>query len=159
MMASKDFIIVHTLSERRTIHGDDIKIERSENRMLKKYVGNDEHVIIPDGIHTIGPRAFEKCEHMKSVLIPDSVKTIGAASFSECIHLESVRIPRGVKTLGGSAFSECTNLRSAVFEGEIPWYGCDPRVFWGCPHLTIYASKDSYIKRYAKHYKIPFVAI
>jgi hypothetical protein len=159
MAASKDFVIVHTVSEKRTIQGDVVCIKKAENWSLKKYVGNDEIVVIPDGIETISPRAFENCESIRSIVISESVKTIGCAAFYKCINLESVRIPSSVKKLGSSAFAECEKLRAVVFEGEVPWYNCAPLVFLKCPNLIIYASKDNYIKRYAKNNKISFVAI
>lgn len=48
-----------------------------------------EHVIIPDGVKTIGKYAFANC-HVKSVIIPDSVTEISESAFSSCSNLETV---------------------------------------------------------------------
>ena len=159
MVENQDFIIVHTITEKRTIQGAVVDIKKTEKWSLKKYVGKDEVVTIPEGIETISPNAFKNCETMHSVEIPASVKTIGCGAFSGCINLKSVVIPDSVKKIGSSAFSNCGNLEAAVFDGDIPWFNCEPQVFFDCPTLTIYAKKDTYIKHYAKSNKIPFSPI
>lgn len=159
MKANTDFIIVHTISERRVIQGDDVQVKRTENRTLKKYVGSDETVVIPDGIDTIGLHAFAGCESIKTVIIPENVKTIACRSFFKCTNLESVRIPKSVKKLGNGAFEDCEKLHSVIFEDDVPRTGCEADIFYRCRELTIYAAEDSYMKRYAQYHRIAFSAI
>lgn len=161
MIVSKDFVIVHTVSERKTIQGDKVTVKTSENWMLKKYVGNDENIVIPVGINTIGPRAFENCKSLTSVLIPGSVKMIGANAFSKCNNLETVCILKGNKRIeiGYRAFGECENLKELVIEGDMLWANGHPCMFSHCPNLTIYGPTNSSIQVHAKQEKISFVEI
>ena len=69
MNANKDFIIVHTTTEKATIHGKKIKRSKSETWLLKKYLGNDEHVTIPAFITNIGYCAFKGCDYLKKISI------------------------------------------------------------------------------------------
>lgn len=41
--------------------------------------------IIPDGVTSIGKKAFSDCFGLKSIIIPDSVTTIGKDAFYSCI--------------------------------------------------------------------------
>ena len=67
MNANKDFIIVHTTTEKATIHGKKIKRSKSETWLLKKYLGNDESVTVPAFITNIGYCAFEGCDNLKKI--------------------------------------------------------------------------------------------
>ena len=70
-----------------------------------------EHVVIPDGVKTIGKYAFSNC-HLKSVVIPDSVTEIKESAFACCSNLESVVFGKNVETIGNNAFEMCVNLKS-----------------------------------------------
>ncbi|MBE6356270.1 MAG: hypothetical protein E7058_04055, partial [Lentisphaerae bacterium] len=64
---------------------------------------NITSIVIPDGVTTIGNRAFDDCRSLTSVTIPDSVTTIGDSAFSGCTSLTSVTIPDSVTTIGDGA--------------------------------------------------------
>lgn len=70
-----------------------------------------EHVVIPDGVKTIGKYAFSSC-HLKSVVIPDSVTEIRESAFACCSNLETVIFGKNVETIGNNAFEMCVNLKS-----------------------------------------------
>ena len=57
------------------------------------------HVIIEDGITSIGKRAFADLQYLESVSIPESVTRIGEYAFYRCACLREFNIPSGVKTL------------------------------------------------------------
>lgn len=67
-------------------------------------------VTLPEGLKTIGQRAFEFFAAMTSVNIPDSVEVIGYAAFKDCKELRSITIPDGVRTIGAEAFRGCGKL-------------------------------------------------
>ena len=69
-----------------------------------------EHVVIPDGVKTIGNSAFANCM-IKSVIIPDSVTEIRGEAFKQCQNLESVIFGKNVKIIGRRAFSQCYNIK------------------------------------------------
>lgn len=52
----------------------------NDNELIR-YIGNSEHVIIPDHIISIGSNAFSRCQTIKTVTIPDSVSHIGNSVF------------------------------------------------------------------------------
>ncbi len=85
------------------------------DNILIKYHGNGGEVIIPDGVTSIGKRAFLKCKSLTSVIIPDSVTNIGSMAFSGCTNLMNVRIPDSMESIGHYAFSRCTELKSLTF--------------------------------------------
>ena len=76
-----------------------------ENDVLISYTGNDEHVVIPDGVTKIGEGAFNKNKTLVSVHIPDSVTVIGEYAFNSCDKLKNVDIPSHLESVGMSAFS------------------------------------------------------
>ena len=78
-----------------------------------------ENTIIPEGVTTIGYKAFYGCTGLTSVIIPESVTTIGEHAFSGCTGLTSVIIPEGVTTIGYKAFSGCTGLTSVIIPKSV----------------------------------------
>ena len=81
-----------------------------ENGVLKKYHGDANAVVIPDGITCIGDLAFQGCEFLTAVKIPDSVTSIGNFAFWGCSALASVYLPDGLTSIGDGAFQACDAL-------------------------------------------------
>ena len=94
----------------------------------------DSHIIIPNGIHTIGYCAFEDCSSLTSITIPDSVTTIGNYAFFRCSSLTSITLPNSVTTIGERAFEECSSLTSITLPNSITTIG--NYAFDGCSSLT-----------------------
>ena len=95
---------------------------------------NITSIVIPDGVTTIGGRAFSDCKSLTSVTIPDSVTEIGWYAFSDCTSLTSVTIPSSVKKIDSGAFSGCTSLTSVTIPDSVTTIGS--YAFWGCTSLT-----------------------
>lgn len=91
------------------INGNDFVIE---NGVLTRYTGQGEAVVVPDGVTTIGKRAFCNCKSLTSIHIPDGVTEIGERAFSWCKSLTNIHIPDGVTEIGERAFSGCESLTS-----------------------------------------------
>ena len=60
--------------------------------------------MIPDGVTSIGNKAFYDCSSLTSIVIPDAVTSIGAEAFGFCGSLRSVTIGRGVRSISYDAF-------------------------------------------------------
>ena len=78
---------------------------------------------IPDGVETIGVRAFAFCEDLTSVIISKDVKNIEVEAFCGCKGLNSIIIPEGVKSIGGYAFWCCESLTSITIPASIETIG------------------------------------
>lgn len=98
---------------------------------LSGYSGPGGDIVIPDGITSIGAKAFYNRKDITSVTIPDSVTTIGDLAFSGT-GLTSLTVPESVTMLGSGAFKGCTALTSI----DIP-AGTDlgKGPFADCPNL------------------------
>ena len=75
---------------------NDFKIK---NNVLLQYCGQDEHVVIPDGVTRIETFAFNQCS-VKSVVIPSSVTSIGKQAFNFCSSITEIYIPASVTGIG-----------------------------------------------------------
>lgn len=64
----------------------------------------------PEGLVSIGDRAFEDCVSLNAAL-PDTLQCIGDRAFENAESLTITEIPHGVLTLGQRAFAGCTGIR------------------------------------------------
>ena len=78
--------------------------EIDDNGVLIGYYGEDENIVIPDGIKEIGSYVFNGNNTVKSIVIPNGVTSIGYDAFSNCSNLESVTIPASVTSINYDAF-------------------------------------------------------
>lgn len=107
------------------------------NGVLTKYRGNEEHVVIPEGVTQIGAYAFEKCV-LISVEIPEGVTSIGRMAFFGSRRLAGVKLPDSLTSIGEQAFCDCRWLKEMTFPDTITHIG--DRIFEGCclEEITIF---------------------
>jgi len=72
--------------------------------------GSVTEVIIPEGVTEICAEAFEKCANLKNVILPEMLREIGTKAFAES-GLETITIPEGITTVGAHLFESCKNLQ------------------------------------------------
>ncbi|MBR6967568.1 MAG: leucine-rich repeat protein [Ruminococcus sp.] len=100
-------------------------------------------VVIPEGIRTIAPFAFQYDDDMTSVSIPDTVTTIGKGAFSCCNGLTSVVIPDSVSEIPPVCFYQCSGLEEVKLPEEINGWGFD--AFTGTPWMEKKVAVESLI--------------
>ena len=115
-----------------------------DKTVLTKYQGNEENVLVPDGITVIGPYAFKNCAHLRNVLLPDSLERIDFEAFFNCASLEQVSIPSKVKRIDVLAFSNCSSLKEVNLCDGINEIGCG--AFKNCISLKSISIPDSVLK-------------
>lgn len=133
------------------------------DRFLYEYVGEDEHIEIPDGIVYLCDRAFSR-RYFKTVSIPESVKYINGAfefcsveelvipdtvnqdsnmRFNHSGNLKRVVLPDHLTTITNSAFYECAALESIHIPAHITEIG--PSAFAKCKALKEITLPDGVI--------------
>lgn len=105
-----------------------------ENGVLQKYTGKGGHVVIPDGVTSIGHYAFHSCDSLTSITIPDSVTDICMNAFSRCSSLKEIDIPNSVTSIGWFSFEACTSLTNITIPESVASIGVS--AFNGCTALT-----------------------
>lgn len=86
---------------------------------------SQEHLVIPDGIVSIGDNCFEHCDNLVSVTLPPSVISIGEHAFAYCRNLKSIKV-LGPADIGESAFTSCSSLQELYLADGVHslGYGC-----------------------------------
>jgi hypothetical protein len=85
------------------------------NDIVKKYIGHEKIVRIPDGIKRIDTGVFWNALYLEEVILPDSVTCIAGDSFIYCQNLKKINIPKGVDQIGDNPFAGTDNLQIENF--------------------------------------------
>lgn len=90
-----------------------------------------QSITLPSTLTVIEEHAFSGCSNLQSIIFPDSLTKIGFSAFARCSSLASLEIPASVKKIEGMAFASCTILKTVTFLGKKPKMGY--LVFSGSP--------------------------
>lgn len=90
--------------------------------VLCGYTGNKKRVYIPEGVKTIGPRAFYG-KSVEEVFIPSSVVNIEKNAFAYCEYLKVVHFSKGLVELGDWAFVNCCALEIVELPNSVKTIG------------------------------------
>lgn len=89
-------------------------------------------VVLPNGLESIGAKAFYQCADIVEVVIPDSVFDIGEEAFCGCLSLKKVDIPPGLETIPRGLFKNTGLVSVEVPEGVTQ---IKQEAFCGCKDL------------------------
>ncbi len=98
-------------------------------------------VFFPDGLQTVGVRAFYGCEALTECDLPNSVQNIGIRAFGECTALELLRFGPELTEIGAAAFYGCEKLTAVELPDGVVSVGGE--AFAGCTKLDLLEMGDS----------------
>lgn len=130
----------------------------SDTVTIKKYIGNNETVIIPDTIESkpvtvIGETAFQGNATVKTVKLPNTVRAVKWGAFSDCKNLENVILNEGLTELGHSVFAGESKIEEIVIPSTVT--DIDEFTFGYCQSLKsvrfLGNAPDGYLNREIPH--------
>lgn len=101
-----------------------------------------EHVLLPEGLTTIGEHAFWGFTALAEITIPPKVTTIGKNAFGSCFEIEEIVIPASVESIGENAFSYCTGLEKIRFEPRDKKLDIAKKAFHWCTFSEVIIDKE-----------------
>ena len=113
--AQKNNIQFKVITSGVSIDGSDFVIR---NGVLIEYTGSEKNITIPDGVTSIGDRAFFTCD-ITSVTIPDSVTEIGMEAFYKCKNLKNINFSNNLTTIGDLCFAYCDSLTNITIPKSV----------------------------------------
>lgn len=90
-----------------------------------------EHIVVEEGITSIGDWIFQDFWIVKSVSLPETLKEIGKNAFFDNKELRLCNLPSNLENIGAYAFFACEKLELSVFPkalkaiGEYSFCGCN----------------------------------
>ena len=94
-----------------------------------------KHVILEEGITTVGDGAFAGCTALESVpTFPSTLRSIGSEAFKGCTNMVgSVVLPEAAEYIGEDAFNGDEGLTGLTLNEGLGYIGW--RAFYGCKNL------------------------
>ena len=103
-------------------------------------------VTVAEGTTMIGANAFEG-SIISEIVIPEGVVSIGDKAFSDAVNLASVTLPEGLTTIRTFTFTNCSSLKTITIPDSVT--EMDDYTFYDA-NVTICCNCDSYAEEYAK---------
>ena len=88
---------------------DNIWWADSDDNELNK--DNIKHIIVEEGITSLGDSIFYGFRKLEDVQLPISLKSIGYGAFEKCDSLKELTIPEGVTNIGNGIINSCTSMK------------------------------------------------
>lgn len=123
-----DSVTVDSGNERYYSDGCNVIVDRSSGEL----VAGSASAFIPDGVRSIGRRAFHTID-IHGIQIPEGVTSIGEGAFWGCSNAGYLELPSTLKNIGNVAFCYCSSVTSVDLPAgleEIP-----QSAFLGCTSL------------------------
>lgn len=104
----------------------------AEKTNLTAYIGNEENVVIPETVTSIGRCAFNNCSNIATITIPITVVSIGAYAFNGCTATINCMVE---KRPDGWDWE----WKGDEYEGEVIWKTATPATETAANAVSIYA--------------------
>ena len=95
---------------------------------------NATSLLIGSDVTSIGENAFYYCPLLEQIVIPDNVQTIGKLAFCNCSGVTTLTLGTGMTTIGQYAFAGCASLTSITIPDNVQTLG--KYAFTGCSNVT-----------------------
>lgn len=82
-----------------------------------------ENIKFPNSLTNIGYRAFYSCKSLTNLSIPDSVTNIDEGAFQRCDNITSITLSNSVTSIGREAFFECNSLKNITIPASVTTIG------------------------------------
>ena len=107
-----------------------------DGKTLLQYASGkkDYNFKVPDGVTTIGKKAFAASYYVEYVEVCEGVEVIDDEAFSNCFDLVSISLPSTLKTIGDYAFYNSYDLSSVFIPQNVSHIGSN--AFSLCPRLV-----------------------
>ncbi len=121
-----------------------------KNGHLIEYIGNGDHIEIPEGVTAICEFAFEGNHHIQSIVMPNSVLEIGTAAFARCKNLKSVVLSDSLTVIETHLFNDCDNFTDVVLPKKLKniqrlaFYHCESLSRIDLPDGVSYIGADAF---------------
>ncbi len=92
-----------------------------------------KHVVIEDGVTTVGKNAFDSCLNLETVELGKNVQSIGRYAFNGCKALTAVELPESTTSIDVQAFGNCDSIKSVIIPGKLT--AIPTCAFVDCPAL------------------------
>ena len=124
-----------------TVHASSGDFVIDRDGVLTGYKGVGGEVAVPDGVVSIGEKAFAGCNSIVTVKLPSSVRSIGKSAFDSCNELTGITLSGNLKSIGENAFWGCKSLKNLRIPDSVTEIGFG--AFCNCDSLNgIRLSKD-----------------
>lgn len=132
---------------------DGVLFSKDKKKLILCLKGKFGNYAIPDGVTTIGKRAFEWCVRLTNIIFPESIEVIEDYSFEYCCSLENIVFPDNVSSVGEKAFYNCINLTSVFIPDSVKNIGNN--AFSGCRNLQS-VSLPKHLEVFPEHTEITY---
>lgn len=101
-------------------------------------------VVIPEGITRIGNEAFSMCSSLPEVALPSSLSSLGTQTFAFCSALTGIDFPSAITEIPYGTLAYCTSLQYADLPNNLSTISS--RAFFECTSLAGIVFPDSLVK-------------
>ena len=129
----KEFIVVAGNNKYSAEEGVLFGYDYGQSLIIYPTDKENSNYTIPNGVTSIGWRAFYNCTRLTSITIPNSVMRIYDSAFRGCSGLTSITIPDEVTHIGPSAFRDCSGLTTITIPNRVTTI--DINTFYECRGL------------------------
>ncbi len=140
-------VAIFPLSASALTEGDwEYKILENEV-VITKYLGSDEHLVVPSSIRgcpVVAIETIEKGNLIKSISFPETLREIREFAFYNFRKMEKINFPASLEKIGACAFKGCESLESIDLSHCAALTQLDEGVFSECKALKNIALPDNF---------------